>query len=163
MGVSEKHGARSKEEMIDINQLIIHTIITAIAAGILGSIVFYYIINPYFNPIMFKYITIEQGELIVHEQPNVITLLQLQKIVEGYIERFMYVNSIGADGEVDFFCNEDGKRKLLKPNIKWGNDIIVGNIVIAASDDDGEPRSLTDGEIEFVKSIYDWQNTRLKY
>lgn len=83
------------------------------------------------------------------EKPQVIeiadTLQTWQGLVGGYIEAVPYTR----DGKILVICNEDGKLMNLKPNLPYGNDILVGTIVFVGNDAP-EFRSLTEEEIQFV-------------
>ena len=94
-----------------------------------------------------KILTLNPGEseLQVKEIDN--TLKELQSIVGGYIE----VVNIGNNCII--ICNEEGKILNLKPNILFGNDVIVGTIIFSKFNDEGEFISLDDEDIEFIKNI----------
>ena len=53
----------------------------------------------------------------------------LQNIVGGYIEAVSYKGCL-------IICNENGKYLGLKPNLKYGNDTLVGTIIVCGSDDE---------------------------
>lgn len=74
------------------------------------------------------------------------TLKSYQEIVEGLIE----IVSITKD--IILICDEEGKLKELKNNLKLELDIIVGNILFCGWSND-EIISLTDNQIEFVKEF----------
>lgn len=73
-------------------------------------------------------------------------LKSMQEIVKGYIE----VVSFPTMKDVDLIVNEEGKLEKLPGNffIPHYEDCIVGNCIIAGSDDEGEFVSLTDKQIE---------------
>jgi hypothetical protein len=83
------------------------------------------------------------------------SLEEMQSIVDGYIESVPIFNG------VDIFVNEEGKLMNLPVNrliLHNGNiiDMLVGNIIISASDDEGEIVSLQDYQInEMTKIFYD--------
>lgn len=81
------------------------------------------------------------------------TLKILQEFVGGYIEVVRLGNN------VDLWLNEEGKLDGLKENLVFernGNilDVVVGNCLFATNDEEGDTVSLTDEQIEYVKSIY---------
>ena len=71
-----------------------------------------------------------------------------KNIVEGWLEHF-YTDSAGRD----WWCNDEGKLIGLDPNLIFYDDIIVGTIFIARTDEDGDMASLTD---EDVVELTDW-------
>lgn len=73
------------------------------------------------------------------------TLESFQKIIGGYIQ------VVNHQRGVAIVCDEEGKLKGLKANILFGNDIIVGTIIICSFDDNGDFTSLSDKEIIFNK------------
>lgn len=57
-------------------------------------------------------------------------LWTLQGIVGGYIEVVPLKNGVYA------IVNEEGKQRGMKPNIPYGNDALVGTVVLAGIDGD---------------------------
>ena len=95
------------------------------------------------------------------EDAKVITvpnkLEEFQQLVGGYIECISPFN----DMDVDLVCNEEGKLIGLRPNRRLsdkGNkevyDIICGNFFLVSFDDEGNFKSLSDEQIEKIKSEY---------
>lgn len=68
------------------------------------------------------------------------TLENLQNTVKGYIEPIRYGNLI-------IIVNEEGKIKGLEENLPFGNDILVGDIIVCGVD--GE--DFTDIPITFAE------------
>lgn len=81
---------------------------------------------------------------IIQEIEN--TLKSLQSIVGGFIEPFGMEDAIAI-------VNEEGKILGLEPNRRYGNDILVGNIIIVG---DGEEDfiSLTEEQIEKYNEMF---------
>jgi hypothetical protein len=77
------------------------------------------------------------------------TLANLQKIVGGYIE------CVREEG-FDIIINEEGKLLQLQPNfLIYGGDYIAGTAIFAGVDyNEGEFKSLTDEQIEFILSVF---------
>lgn len=80
----------------------------------------------------------------------------LRDTVEGYIERV----PLDSLGEIDMWCNEEGKLIGLDPSIvlmhkNRAYDVVVGNVVFTRHDGEGETISLTDKDIEFIKKKFD--------
>jgi len=85
------------------------------------------------------------------------TLEAEQEIVGGYIECI----SPFSDMDVDLVCNEEGKLLGLMPNrylttkdTKERFDLIAGTCFLVSFDDEGNFASLTDEQIEKIKSEY---------
>ena len=70
------------------------------------------------------------------------SLKALQQYVGGFIETV----SIPRTSLV-IIMNEEGKLRKQKPNIRFGGDVVVGNILIAAYDGEGNFRDLTIDEV----------------
>ncbi len=69
----------------------------------------------------------------------------MQKLVGGPIESTRYM------GNLVIICNEEGKLKNLKPNIKLGYDCIVGNCFVVQIDlEISNFKSINDNQIEYV-------------
>ena len=85
------------------------------------------------------------------EEPETIeietTLAALQKEVGGYIE------VIPLDG-MAFIVNEEGKLHGLPENFRFGNDVLVGTVLLVGTDGD-EFCGLTDG-------FYAWLRKKVK-
>ena len=79
----------------------------------------------------------------------------LHEIVGGYIECL----SPFSDMDVDLVCNEEGKllglranRALRDKESKAQYDLLVGTFFLVSFDDEGNFKSLTDEQIEKIKS-----------
>ena len=79
----------------------------------------------------------------------------IRDLVGGYIECI----SPFSDMKVDLVCNEEGKLNGLKPNrylidrkTKEHYDVLVGTFFLVSFDDEGNFASLTDEQIEKIKS-----------
>lgn len=93
--------------------------------------------------------------------PN--NLQSKQKEVGGNIE---YVYLMDHD-DVCLICNEEGKLEGLPVNQDIGYDFIVGTFLIVGDNPEiGEDRSLTNGQIERYKAIFNEESiirTKIKY
>lgn len=84
---------------------------------------------------------------------DVNTLEYLQEAVEGYIE------VIRLENDVCIWVNEEGKINGLKPNTalvdKNGRifDIIHGNFVVTASDEEGNTVPMTKEQVNYFESL----------
>ncbi|MDQ0976649.1 hypothetical protein QFZ31_006701 [Neobacillus niacini] len=83
------------------------------------------------------------------------SLEHLQAVVGGYIE------AIRVNDSITIWINEEGKLiEGMKPNfylIDTNNkpvDIVLGDIIITGTDEEGETISLTDQEIEEIQSRF---------
>ena len=56
------------------------------------------------------------------------TLTAFQQLVGGYIQ------TINLPGRIIMIVNEEGKLMNLKPNFRFGNDLIVGTAVFVSAD-----------------------------
>lgn len=81
----------------------------------------------------------------------------LHDAVGGYIECI----SPFSDMDVDLVCNEEGKLMGLRPNrvlmdkkTKQHYDLLVGNFFLVSFDDEGNFKSLTDEQIDKIKSEF---------
>ena len=81
----------------------------------------------------------------------------LHDAVGGYIECI----SPFSDMDVDLVCNEEGKLMGLRPNrvlmdkkTKQRYDLLVGNFFLVSFDDEGNFKSLTDEQIDKIKSEF---------
>ena len=79
----------------------------------------------------------------------------ISEVVGGYIECI----SPFSDMDVDLVCNEEGKLIGLRPNRKLINrttketyDLVVGTFFLVSFDDEGNFKSLSDEQIEKIKS-----------
>lgn len=70
----------------------------------------------------------------------------MQSIVGGHIEPFGLEDAVGI-------VNEEGKILGLEPNRRYGNDILVGNIIIVGSGEE-DFISLTEEEIEKYSKLF---------
>lgn len=66
-----------------------------------------------------------------------------ERLVEGYIE-VLHPSKVTDElpKDVVFLVNEEGIYKHLQPNIAYGWDRLLGNIVVARKDDNGELQSI---------------------
>lgn len=82
------------------------------------------------------------------------SLENLQEVVGGYIE------AVRVDDSITIWVNEEGKLQGLAPNFMLidnsnrAYDLVAGNVVITGTDEEGNSVSLTDKEIEIVKSKF---------
>lgn len=88
----------------------------------------------------------------VGENPEVMnienTLEAKQKLVDGLIE------VVSVTDDILLICNEEGKLDNLLPNLNFGCDYIAGDCFFVGDDyDNGDFKSLSDEQIEEVKSI----------
>lgn len=73
---------------------------------------------------------------------------QLREHVGGWLEMVhMFNRSTVPDGVVAY-CDEEGKLKGLEPNLVIPGDVIVGPLVIANSNEEGETIGLDDSTID---------------
>ncbi|MGE7976638.1 DUF3846 domain-containing protein [Bacillus cereus] len=78
----------------------------------------------------------------------------VQQFVGGNIQPIRVNNS------VTMWMNEEGKMQQLEPNFIYVNkegtplDTVVGNVLIAGTDDEGEDVSLTNEEIELLQERF---------
>ena len=83
------------------------------------------------------------------------SLASMQKLVGGSIEHLDLISATGnanLNPGLGIYLDEEGKyKKDALSNFDLGFDILVGNVFVAAHDDAGEMRSLTDAEIENVR------------
>jgi len=94
-----------------------------------------------------KVVVKEVNELCeVREIEN--TLEALKTIVEGHIEVAHFRDC------VSMICNEEGKFDGLLPNFATAHDIIVGNVLFTAVDEEGDGRSLTEDEVQLVLELF---------
>lgn len=79
--------------------------------------------------------------------PN--TLSVLQQLVDGYIE------TLTVADDVVLIFNEEGKLRGFEPNFFVGaiQDVIVGPVIVAGRDEEGEIASLTEKNAEFIGAI----------
>lgn len=94
----------------------------------------------------------QKPEILEVEEVN---LSIMQKVVGGHIEMFEINN---GKEYFDVILNEEGKLSGMKPNLKIIHnnqvvDIIVGDIMVAKSNEEGESLGLNDKDIESVKEI----------
>lgn len=76
------------------------------------------------------------------------SLEALQEIVGGYIE---ITSTLKLRG-IDVVCNEEGKFMDLLPNIHWNEgDVIFGNVVFLAHNEEGDAISLNTKQIAQAK------------
>ena len=71
-----------------------------------------------------------------------------QRIVGGYIEHY----NTDENG-LEYFCNEEGKLQGLEFNTWCNGDVIVGNIFVVRTDDEGEFCSITNEDKRELKKF----------
>lgn len=82
------------------------------------------------------------------------SLENVQQFVGGYVQAIRITDSI------TMWMNEEGKLQGLEPNFVMVNegvtstDTIVGNVLIAGTDSEGDDVSLTDQEIELLQEKF---------
>lgn len=96
------------------------------------------------------------GKLTVHEQDHALTLEEMQGAVGGYIELFM------EDGQLGFYCDEEGKLNGAPANVLWGGDVIVGPVLIVRHQGE-DVDSLTERDMERLGALYNPVTRRLRY
>lgn len=96
--------------------------------------------------------TIETREFVVGDSYEVI-----RNAVDGWIECAMVKH------DIDIWLNEEGKLIGLEPNwiateLFWdrfgvGSDIIVGNVLLAYHNEEGETIGLVDSQMDYLRSL----------
>ncbi len=90
------------------------------------------------------------------------------KIIEKWehsldtVQQFLggYLQAIRINNSVTMWMNEEGKMQQLPPNFLFVNkegtplDTIVGNVLIAGTNSEGDDVSLTDEEIEMLQEKF---------
>lgn len=82
------------------------------------------------------------------------SLDNLQRFVGGYVQ------AIRVNSSITLWINEEGKQMGLEPNfylVKEDGkpyDMVVGNVLIAGTDDEGDSASLTDEEIQELQERF---------
>lgn len=82
------------------------------------------------------------------------SLENVQQFVGGYVQAIRITDSI------TMWMNEEGKLRQLEPNFVMVNkgvtstDTIVGNVLIAGTNSEGDDVSLTDQEIELLQEKF---------
>ena len=106
--------------------------------------------------IKIKAIVKKPGEKYGHMTNVSRSLQNLQRTVEGYIEKVVIKHE---KGNVLIICNEDGKLKKLEENMKIPGDVLVGTIIICGCDE--KDQDFGDIPISFAdwKAIVDqWES-----
>jgi hypothetical protein len=89
----------------------------------------------------------------VGQAPSVLvldgSLESLQGAVGGYIE------AVSLSDNLVLICNEEGKLRGLSPNKPLGRDVICGDFLIVASDDEGDFVSLDENGVQFALEFFD--------
>lgn len=99
----------------------------------------------------------------VNERPKLIEVdsdfRSIQKIVGGNFDLFRY-SPILNESRIDIFLNDEGKMNGLEPTIvvlEQGTDkvldYIVGNVLIASTNDCGDTISLSKEQIDIVEKV----------
>jgi len=72
------------------------------------------------------------------------------KALQNYVGGTFQCVSMPGERKLSVICNDDGKLLQMDANIFLSeyDDLVVGNILIAAHDDEGDMRDLTDAEIQ---------------
>lgn len=91
---------------------------------------------------------------VVVKEPNDVSIIKFvdddlstwQDLVKGYIEVVPYNYDLG----IFVICNEEGKLKGFRPNIKYYDDILVGTIVFVGCNEEGEFVGLNDEQVVYV-------------
>ena len=113
-----------------------------------------------------KYIVINQNsEYDIKETSETLSLVDLQKLVDGYIE-WVTVDEVNSSG---YYINDEGKftkgindlatawwaRKLKMSGFPLSQfrDFIAGNAVYMQTNEEGEDAGLTDEQIEEFRSF----------
>lgn len=78
------------------------------------------------------------------------TLESLQSLVNGYIECV----PTDISDKLFMIVNEEGKLLGLEPNLRYYNDIIVGNIVFVRVSNNGDFKSISDKQIADIKKYF---------
>lgn len=87
------------------------------------------------------------------------SLENMQRFVGGWVQALSVTPSIAL------WMNEEGKMQGLEPNFYLVDgdekpfDIVVGNVLIAGTDSEGETISLTDEEIEELQERFSTRRT----
>lgn len=102
-----------------------------------------------------KVLVLENGVFEQREIKN--TLEALQKVVGGWIE-IPYLSHKFAEEGIDVIINEEGKLIGLEPQIAVCNkgsfellDLVVGNVLFASHDEEGNTIGLTETQINTIK------------
>jgi hypothetical protein len=89
------------------------------------------------------------------------SLDNMQKAVGGYIEAVTLSHDPNTDRMVTIWLNEEGKLRGLQPNfamIQKSNDklldVIVGDVLITSTDEEGSTVGLNDEELAMVKEKF---------
>ena len=89
-----------------------------------------------------------------------ISLETLQEQVGGRIELFRYNKDL-VDNNIDMFINEEGKLLGFTPNAVVMNelngdivDVLVGSIVFAGFDNEGNSLPLTDKQVSIIMKMF---------
>ncbi|MCB8818671.1 DUF3846 domain-containing protein [Desulfosporosinus shakirovi] len=72
-----------------------------------------------------------------------------QAIVGGRIE----IVTINHDPEILLICNEEGKLKGLEASFSFRGEIIVGTVLFARGDDEGDIVGLEDDDLELIHRL----------
>lgn len=101
-----------------------------------------------------KVLVLENGTFEQREIKN--TLEALQKVVGGWIE-IPYLSHKFAEEGIDVIINEEGKLIGLEPQIAVCDkdlrllDLVVGNVLFASHDKEGNTIGLTETQINTIK------------
>lgn len=96
---------------------------------------------------MITYLLVHEGKIEV-AQHETLSLAELQRLVGGWIEGALQLPAEDG-GTLMLYCNDEGKMQNLPWNFYLNSlqDMIVGPLVIAAVNEEGETRSLTPSEV----------------
>lgn len=111
---------------------------------------------------MSKILVLRPNEMLheVNVDEEYISLETLQYYVDGNIELVRF-NRLLQKHNIDMWINEEGKlidedaNVLLLTDDMYIADVLVGTIVFAGHDNDGNSLPLTDNQIRIIKDIFD--------
>jgi len=93
------------------------------------------------------------------EDPKIVEIENEYEVISATVGGYIECISPFRDMEVDLVCNEEGKligltpnRKLTMKDTKEHVDTIVGTFFFVSYDDEGNFKSLSDEQIEKIKS-----------
>lgn len=94
--------------------------------------------------------------IVVKKEPGEVaqkgTINNDYKELQNYVEGIFQCVALPGSDTINIICNDEGKLMGLEANIFLPDyqDLVVGNIIFAAYDDNGEMRDLTNDEIEQI-------------
>jgi len=81
----------------------------------------------------------------------------LQSLVGGDIERVI-LSEVAEDAGFDFYANEEGKLEGMPGNLNLGYDVVVGNVIVARNDAEGNTTSIEPGDLVKIESLIAGKN-----